>query len=196
MVSEIKTAIWTDVKEMHNNMAISPITLKKNKETIQNQTVSASSKKFIADEKDQKIATILAEDGRASIETIAKEINVSHDTAKRRYEKLKKNGTLKVTIQFDPTKIGYRAMGIFFAVTSNVTSASIIGTISEIPDIISIMKTTGDYDLQIFALIKDIDQLLSIQTALGKISGISKIDTEILPMPTKWPSPRQYISTF
>jgi hypothetical protein len=57
------------------------------------------------------------------------------------------------------------------------------------------MKTTGDYDLQIWAMIQDIDQLLSIQDELGKIQGILKMDIEIVRVRDKWPSPRQYIST-
>jgi hypothetical protein len=58
------------------------------------------------------------------------------------------------------------------------------------------MKTTGDYDLQIWAMVQDIDQLLSIQDELGKIRGILKTDIEIVRVLDKWPSPRQYISTF
>jgi hypothetical protein len=63
------------------------------------------------------------------------------------------------------------------------------------------MKTTGDYDLQIWAMAKDLGQLLFIQGEIGKIPGISRIDMEVLGLEEnsnwlKWPSPRQYISTF
>ena len=196
-VSEIKTAIWTDVKEMHWNMSITPDAVKAHKIHSQVLTSKAETlRKVNIDETDRKIADMLAEDGRRPIESIAKEAQISVDTARRRYEKLKKNGVLKVTIQFDPTQIGYAALGVFFAVTSNATLSSLIDRISEIPDVISIMKTTGDYDLQIYALIKDIEQLLSIQAALARIQGLSKIDSEILPTLKIWPTPRQYISTF
>ncbi len=199
-VSEIKTAIWTDVREMHWNLTVGHSIIPKTKELTSNKTSSPTSgvakKKVSVDEIDRKIADCLAENGRVSMESIAKETGISVDAAKRKYEKLKKNGVLKVTIQFDPTKIGYLAMGVFFVTTSNVNSTSIIDAICDIPDVISIMKTIGDYDLQIYAFIKDLKQLLSIQDMLGRISGLSKIDLEILPLPNKWPSPRQYISTF
>jgi len=61
------------------------------------------------------------------------------------------------------------------------------------------MKTTGDYDLQIYSMVQNLDQLLFIQEEIEKIQGISKIDTEILRLTepiNKWPSPKQYISTF
>lgn len=132
------------------------------------------------------------------MEIVGKEIGISYGTAKRKYEKLKKNGVLKVTIQVNPNKIGYRAICIFFAVTSNENSLAIIEEIGKIPDVISIMKTTGDYDLEIYAMVKDLVQFLSVQEQLGKVQGVTKIDVEITSLERleKWPSPRQYISTF
>jgi DNA-binding Lrp family transcriptional regulator len=135
------------------------------------------------------------------MQTLGREIGISPDTAKRRYEKLKNNGVLKVTIQINPVKIGYQAMCVFFTVTSHENSFVLIEKISKIPDVISIMKTTGDYDLQIWAMAKDLGQLLFIQGEIGKIPGISRIDMEVLGLEEnsnwlKWPSPRQYISTF
>jgi DNA-binding Lrp family transcriptional regulator len=130
------------------------------------------------------------------MEALGREIGISSDTAKRRYEKLKKNGVLKVTIQVSPIKIGYRALCLFFTITSHENSLSIIEKISRIPDIISIMKTTGDYDLQIWAMIQDVEQLLSIEEELGKIQGILRMDMEVVRVLEKWPTPRQYISTF
>jgi DNA-binding Lrp family transcriptional regulator len=90
-------------------------------------------------------------------------------------------------------------MCIFFATTSNEKPNLIVEKVSRIPNIISIMKTSGDCDLQIYAMVKDIGQLLNIQEQIGKIQGIKKIEQEIARINDewkKWPSPRQYISTF
>ena len=65
-----------------------------------------------------------------------------------------------------------------------------------IPDVISIMKTLGDYDLQVYVIVRDIDQLIGVHEEIGNIQGIAKIDIETTRMPPKWPSPRQYLSTF
>jgi len=197
---EMRTAIWTDVKEMNDNLSISSDIGKNVLRTIdymRKPLKKSNPKTMNIDEIDQKIADRLSENGRMSMETLGKEIGISTDTARRRYEKLKKNGVLKVTIQVNPVKIGYKALCIFFTETSNENSFVIIEKISNIPDVISIMKTTGDYDLQIYAMVKDIDQLLFIQDEIGKISGIIRIDMEVIAFrEEKWPSPRQYISTF
>jgi DNA-binding Lrp family transcriptional regulator len=200
-VLEMKTAIWTDVKEMNQNLAIIPNNFKANPSEHSIQEVEGRIKNgsFIIDETDQKIADKLAENGRITWDVLAKEIGISPETAKRRYEKLKKNGVLKVTIQINPYKIGYQAMCVFFTITSSENPLSMIEKISNIPNIISIMKTSGDYDLQIWAMVQDITQLLYIEEEIGKITGIRKIDSEILRLSElwmKWPSPRQYISTF
>ena len=197
-ISEMRTAIWTDVKEMNEKLTI----ISGNGENVvetsdyQPKTLKSIPQTIVADEIDQKISDKLSENGRMPMESLAKEIGISSDTAKRRYQKLKKNGALKVTIQINPIKIGYQAIGIFFAVISSEKSFSIIEEISKIPDVISIMRTTGDYDLQIWVMIKNISQLLSIQEKLRNMTTITKIDMEIVRMPEKWPTPRQYISTF
>ena len=199
-ILEMKTAIWTDVKEMNQNLAIVEHDLENR--ITQNHEIDLKEKghqTVTIDEIDLKIADKLAENGRISMGDLAKEIGVSPDTAKRRYEKLWKNGILKVTIQVNLSKMGYQAMCVFFATTSSEKSHLIVDKVSRIPNIISIMKTSGDYDLQIYAMVQDIGQLLCIQEQIGQIPGIRKIEAEILRINEqldKWPSPRQYISTF
>jgi Lrp/AsnC family transcriptional regulator for asnA, asnC and gidA len=197
----MKTAIWTDVKEMNYNLAI----IEENRKVIQEQSnnalkqVQPKNGANHLDEIDQKIADKLAENGCISMAELGKAANVSSSIAKRRYSKLKERGALKVTIQVDPSKIGYRALCIFFTTISFEKLPSIIDKISKIPDIISIMKTTGDYDLQIYAMIPNLDQMFFVKEEISKIDGIRSMDFEINRISekmNKWPSPRQYISTF
>ncbi|MGD0577264.1 MAG: AsnC family transcriptional regulator, partial [Candidatus Staskawiczbacteria bacterium] len=120
-VFEMRTAIWTDVKEMNENLSIIPENRKNVGETINYQTKTqkkSSPQTIHIDQIDQKIADKLAENGRVSMETLGREIGIASDTAKRRYEKLKKNGVLKVTTQINPLKIGYQALCLFFTITS------------------------------------------------------------------------------
>ncbi len=201
-IFDLKTSIWTDVKEMHSNLAIAPQNnMKPMQVDGQTKTHKTSSsgvqkKNIKIDEIDFKIAEKLAENGRVPLEKMAQEIGITNSAVKRRYEKLKKNGVLKVTIQVDLAKIGYQAMAIFFVtVTMREDSFTIIEKISRIPDVISIMKTSGDYDFQIYAMIRDIDHLLTIQSEIAKIHGITKLELEIARTLNKWPTPRQYIST-
>jgi len=199
-VLEMKTVIWTDVKEMNQNLAIINEKRKNLKKPDTNQILTEKKLKLTSgkiDEIDQKISDKLAKDGRISMRLLSEELGISTAAAKRKYERLKDIGALKVTIQIDPSRIGYQALCVFFIVTSGEKFPIIIEKISGIPDIISIMKTTGDYDLQVYAMVQNLNQLLLIQEEIGKIQGITQIDAEILRLVMdKWPSPKQYISTF
>jgi DNA-binding Lrp family transcriptional regulator len=195
----MKTAIWTDVKEMNENLAIideNRSTPQPSKDKTETKTPPPTIK---IDGIDEKIAEKLAKNGRISWEALSKEVGITPDIAKKKYDRLKESGVLKVTIQIDLLKLGYRAMGIFFTVTSNQQSKAIIDKLIELPDVISIMKTAGNYDLQIYSLVQNLDQLMLLQESIGKIPGISKIDLEIIRLKQTlngWPSPKQYISTF
>ena len=202
-ITGMKTALWTDVKEMNENLSI--VTTKKGKKRLSQNIPQETTEKETKvkckriDSTDQRIADQLAINGRALMEEIGKAIGVSPGTARRRYEELKDRGDLKVTIQINPNKLGYQALCIFFVVISDENVSLVINKMQAIPDVISIMKITGDYDLEIYAMTRDIGHLLSIKEELGNISGITKIDLEISRIGeelTKWPTPKQYISTF
>jgi Lrp/AsnC family transcriptional regulator for asnA, asnC and gidA len=200
-IIEMKTAIWTDVKEINCNLALVPFDKRTEFESKEKKCeVQGSSliKNIVIDETDLKIADLLSVNGRMPIKEIGKRAGVSLETAKRKYEKLKENGALKVTIQINPVKVGYRALCVFFVVTSSEKSPSTIQKISSIPDVISIMKTSGDYDLMVYAMVQNIDQLLGIQEQIGQVSGVKACDMEMIKLDEAipWPSPKQYISTF
>jgi DNA-binding Lrp family transcriptional regulator len=198
-VLEMKSAIWTDVKEMNYNLSIVDEARNLKLTPQVSKKMFMENTKIEIDNTDQKIADKLAEDGRITIKALAKDVGVSANIAKKRYEKLRENGYLKITIQVDPRKIGYQALCIFFTSISSDNLSGIIEQISEIPDVISIMKTSGDFDLQVYAMVQDLEQFLSIKKQIGHIGGVSKMELEINQFSermTKWPSPRQYISTF
>jgi DNA-binding Lrp family transcriptional regulator len=199
-VSSMKTVIWTNVREMNGNLSLAPEEKElSNLKTkgVESKSQEVSSKDIKMDEIDLKIADLLSQNGRLLAGKIAKEIGISSNDVKERIAALKQTGKLKVTIQIDPIRIGYLAMAVFYtSALPEEDPALIVDEVSRIPDVISIMKTSGDYDLQIFAMVRDIDNLLSIQEKIAKIRGIAKMDMEISRCLSKWPTPRQYMSTF
>jgi Lrp/AsnC family transcriptional regulator for asnA, asnC and gidA len=202
-IKDIKTVMWTDVKEMHENLTIeAPQSIKISTDNTIQQTNTLKptgiyNKNKKIDKIDLQITEILSAKGREPFSKIAQKIGVTTNQVIKRYQNLKENGIVKATIQIDPTKIGYRALVVFFtAFTLQADSSSIIKRISQIPNVISIMKTSGDYDLQVYAMVKSIEQLLAIQEEFAKIPSIAKMDIDISKILDKWPTPKQYISTF
>lgn len=59
-----------------------------------------------------------------------------------------------------------------------------------------ILKTSGAYDLAVFSMIKDVDQIITLQEEFWKIAEISKTQIFLNKPFDKFPGYKQYISTF
>jgi Lrp/AsnC family transcriptional regulator, leucine-responsive regulatory protein len=198
-ILDVKSVIWTDIKEMNSNLDIlseKPPAEKDFREKTP-KTHPLPKNPIKIDEVDLKIADMLSSNGQLSLSKIAEKIGISTNSVTKRYNNLKKNGAMKVIIQFDPRKIGYHALAIFYITFAlKAESSLIIDQISRIPNIISIMKTSGDYDLTIYAMIKDLGHLLSLQSEFAQIPDIAKMTFDIGELMGIWPLPRQCVSTF
>ena len=149
------------------------------------------------DQIDKQIIQKMGKNSRLSFRKIAQELNISTDTISRRFKKLFNNAIIKPLIQINPTKIGYKAT-VFFSVSfiSKQKLENIVEMISQIPDIVLIINTSGHFDLWVMALIKNIDQLFSIQDQLYKIPGITEMATKIVKTDPVLPVHCEHISKF
>jgi Lrp/AsnC family transcriptional regulator for asnA, asnC and gidA len=196
----LKTYIWTGVRNIPENLNLTGILKDTNEGNQRNLGKATLLPKHgtAIDELDKQIVEKLTLNGRASFTQISKQLGISTDTVVKRYYKLRDKGALKVSIQINPNKIGYTSIldfNIAFT-TPGVLSHSVVESLAKIPDIIIITKTSGDYDLQVTAMIRDIAESFAIQDQIARISGVTKIEVSARKIPDKWPTPQQYISTF
>ena len=196
----LKTYIWTGVRNIPENLNLTG-TLQDTNESNQrksNKPIRTPDDEIIIDELDKQIVAKLTLNGRASFTKIAKELELSTDTVVNRYHKLREKGTIKVSIQINPNKIGYTSIldfNIAFT-TPGVLPDTVVESLTEIPDVIIITKTSGDYDLQLSAMIRDTSQSFAIQDQIARTCGITKIEASARKIPDRWPTQQQYISTF
>lgn len=196
----LKTYIWTGVRNIPENLNLTGILKDTNEGNQRNLGKATFLPKHgtAIDELDKQIVEKLTLNGRASFTQISKQLGISTDTVVKRYHKLREKGALKVSIQINPNKIGYTSIldfNIAFT-TPGVLSHSVVESLAKIPDIIIITKTSGDYDLQVTAMIRDIAESFAIQDQISRISGVTKIEVSARKIPDKWPTPQQYLSTF
>jgi DNA-binding Lrp family transcriptional regulator len=196
----LKTYIWTGVRNIPENLNLTGA-LKDTSESNQRNSghaIPTLGERIIIDELDKQIVAKLTLNGRASFTKIAKEIGLSTDTVVKRYRKLREKGSIKVSIQINPNKIGYASIldfNIAFTAPGGL-SDTVVDSLTKIPDIIIITKTSGDYDLQLSAMIRDVPQSFALQDQIARICGITKIEASARKIPDRWPTPQQYISTF
>jgi DNA-binding Lrp family transcriptional regulator len=196
----LKTYIWTGVRNIPENLNFTGA--QKNVYGIEQSDQAPEdrklSEKITVDELDKQIASKLALDGRESFTKIAQEMGVSTDTIVKRYHRLKEKGAIKVSIQINPNKIGYTSIldfNIAFTRPGGLSNP-VVESLAKIPDVIIITETSGDYDLQLSAMIRDTAQSFDMQDQIARISGITKIEVGARKIPDSWPTPQQYISTF
>lgn len=196
----LKTYIWTGVRNIPENLNFTGA--QKNVYGIEQPDQAPEdrklSEKITVDDLDKQIASKLALDGRESFTKIAQEMGVSTDTIVKRYHRLKEKGAIKVSIQINPNKIGYTSIldfNIAFTRPGGLSNP-VVESLAKIPDVIIITETSGDYDLQLSAMIRDTAQSFDMQDQIARISGITKIEVGARKIPESWPTPHQYISTF
>jgi DNA-binding Lrp family transcriptional regulator len=195
-VSELITNVWLGVRNIPENLQITANSEAVNEKT--NYHLKKSSGNAIdVDETDRQIIQRLAKDGRMPFADIAEELGIATSTAIRKYERLKQNGVINVSIQVNPLKLGYRGMAIFnLAFLTQSSLSSIVDKLAKIPDITLILKTSGQFELSICSVVKDIDQLIALQTEIAKIAEVSKMVMILEKALPVLPAYMEYISTF
>lgn len=192
----LKTYVWTGVKNIPENLNI-VCSQQNNRDKLDFKPMIYAPMNKPIDELDLKIVQILTLNGRTSFSEIGRQLEISTETVAKRYDRLKQSGALKVSIQINPNKLGYNAILDFNLAFATPTKLSgIVDSLERIPDVIIITKTSGDYDLQLTAMTRDIHQSFMIQEEIARISGITKMEVSARKIPNKWPTPRQYITTF
>jgi len=197
----LKTYIWTAVRNIPENLNLvgeDYVTDGASSTIPEISNAETSADRIIIDDLDRQIVEKLAMNGRSSFSKIAREMDLSIDTIVKRYRRLKEKRVLKVSVQINPNKIGYSSISDFNIAftTPGGLSSPVVESLAKIPDVIIITKTSGDFDLQVTAMVRDLAQSFDIQDQIAKICGITKIEVSARKIPNKWPTPRQYMSTF
>ncbi len=196
-INEIKTYLWIDVRNIPEN--ILPNTFKNKTKTTQSIESGAVDKKDSVklDELDMQIIEKLTINGRISFRKIAQELGTTTYTIARRYKNLTKNNYIKPSIQINTINLGFQAI-LHFHLTLNKQNKTnmIADELSKILGVTYLVKISGDYDLQVAALVKDYVDGIRIYEEIAKNPEIKKIVSMATQLRPVWPSPRQYISTF
>jgi Lrp/AsnC family transcriptional regulator, leucine-responsive regulatory protein len=128
------------------------------------------------DDVDRRIVDLLRQDGRRSASEIGRTVNLSPAAAKRRIDRLERNGTIvgyKAVV--DPSTLGEQIEAFIelrFAGTTQVDD--IEATVAGLPEVVEAFTTAGDPDALVRARARDLDHLKRVVDRIrrtGKVTG-------------------------
>ena len=139
-------------------------------------------KNYEIDNVDLKILNILMEDAKIPYTEVAKRVFVSGGTVHVRMKKLEEMGIVTgTTLKMDYSKLGFDVtcfMGIYLLKSSLYDS--VVNNLKEIPEIVKVHYTTGNYNIFIKIHCKDTRHLKDVlHDKIQKVEGIERTETLI-----------------
>jgi Lrp/AsnC family transcriptional regulator for asnA, asnC and gidA len=140
------------------------------------------SKNYEIDNVDLKILALLTEDAKMPYTEVAKRVFVSGGTVHVRMRKLEELGIVQgTTLKMDYSKMGYDItafLGIYLEKSSLYDQ--VIKKLYNIPEIVKIHYTTGNYNIFIKLHCRDTNHLKDVlHDKIQKVEGIERTETII-----------------
>lgn len=134
------------------------------------------------DEIDLHIIRELTKDARTPFLRIAKKLGVSPETVRKRYGRMKEEGTIKhCSISIDLSKIGYQGK-VFLMITNspNHDKSKTIGALKKMRNIFVISEIIGDFEIMGIAPVKDMNSLKTLVNKIKKLPSVNKVEFTVI----------------
>lgn len=127
---------------------------------------------------DLRIIAILQQDGRTSNVEIARRLEISEATVRKRLERLLADGVMRITAVPNAAKIGFSTI-TFLSLSIDLSKIDqIAAQLERVPEVRAIHYTTGESDLVVEAWFPSNDALLHFLTQqVASIAGIRQAAT-------------------
>ena len=116
------------------------------------------------DDIDRKIIAQLQQNGRTTLQDLAKIIGYTSMGTKKRLEKLLKKNTIKITALINPTALKLHPAIVMVEMESAEAMQDLIERFKDCPRVVHIFKTIGGYNLIALVVAENQETLESIST--------------------------------
>ena len=131
---------------------------------------------------DVQILAELMADAQTPFSRIAKKIGVSHETVRKKYERMRREGIIKQsTILIDGHKLGDEGTAfLMLSCAREVVKKDVLENLTHIPDLYMIIELVGDYDFFAWARLKNMQQLAQLVGDIRQLGSIDRMETLLL----------------
>lgn len=132
----------------------------------------------VVDDLDLVILTHLQEDGRRSFTEIADALNVSVGTVRNRVSRMIEDNTVQIVGRVNPHRVGFSAPATINVAVQPPHLETAIEEMSAFPEVSWLALVTGEYDLIVDVLCRDVDHLTELIThRLQRVTGVTKTES-------------------
>ena len=133
------------------------------------------------DEKDHRLLTLLRENARLPVSTLADALGVSRGTVQNRIDRMVARGTiLGFTVRVRPDAEPARVRAIMMVEVEGERTDRIIKLLRGHPEIAAIHTTNGRWDLVLELKTEDLEQFDQALRCIRQITGIAASETSLL----------------
>jgi Lrp/AsnC family transcriptional regulator for asnA, asnC and gidA len=133
------------------------------------------------DDLDRRIITMLQSDGRMANTEIARALDVTETTVRKRIARLLDEGLINIVAVPTPTAVGM-SLSAIIGISVDLTALHAIGDqLRACPEVRYVGMSAGRYDVMLEAFFTDQEHLLEFVTdKLGTVDGVEKVETSII----------------
>jgi Lrp/AsnC family transcriptional regulator for asnA, asnC and gidA len=130
------------------------------------------------DDVDKYIIEAMRQDGRIAFAQIAEQLNVSPGMIRVRYNRMVKQGLIKVVAITNPLNMGYSAMTMIGIRTDGERLLEVARLVAAFDEVIYLIVVSGRFDIIAEVVCRDHNDLLKFLTEkLYKVNGVRESET-------------------
>tara|TARA_Y100000590_G_scaffold48079_1_gene50968 strand:- start:1510 stop:1962 length:453 start_codon:yes stop_codon:yes gene_type:complete len=127
---------------------------------------------------DNQIIDILKKDGRASNASIARELDLTEGTVRRRLKRILDEDYVHVTVLMDAGKMGYVSEALVGVQVDPDKVDEVARHIADLSEVGWVALTTGTYDVFAWTALPSPEELgVFLRTRIGTIPGVRRTET-------------------
>ena len=129
---------------------------------------------------DTQLIDLLMQNAYVSSAALAKQLNVSSSTVRRRVKSLLEQGIIRIIAVPDPSKVGLPVVAFISLEVSHDKINSVLKALSKFPHVAWVGATSGRFNVRSVWWLNSTEELYRfMESEIGKIDGIMRSETSI-----------------
>jgi Lrp/AsnC family transcriptional regulator for asnA, asnC and gidA len=139
------------------------------------------SREVLIDDLDRRLITLLRHDGRATNVELARLLEVTETTVRKRIAALLRNELIEIVAVPTPKLAGYKITAIMGLSVELSRLREVSETLNQLPEVRYCGLSTGRFDVMIEAFFSSHQHLLEFSSMrVGTIEGVTKVETFLI----------------